>query len=141
MTPAASLYGIVCRVSVCTGADARRWTLALYSALDADDALWWLRTAAARMADIIDPAPWTPWCPAWSLEIVEAEPGGDPAAQLRAWCGDLSSHHAVVTGLETGRGYNKTVTDSALALRYVLSAAPQPAPYGSWPMAPAAYAA
>ncbi|MFJ2112402.1 hypothetical protein ACIOEX_11005 [Streptomyces sp. NPDC087850] len=124
---AASLYGIVCRVQVVTiGPDARRWTLALYSARSPQDALGWLRERAAHLAAVLDPDPTRH--PEGALVPVATGPGDDPAALLRNWCRNAASYSS---GLE--QGLVLKIADTALCLYYVLSAAPVPARYAAQP--------
>jgi hypothetical protein len=116
------LFGIVCRISVCTP-DARRWTLAMYSAPSAWDAVRWLRERAVILADGIDPDPTAPWYPSGAVvPAAEELQGDDTATRLRLWSNDPFTYEAAMAALEHGSTDVVMRFGEPTALTYVLSA-------------------
>ncbi|MEU9535826.1 hypothetical protein AB0D00_26400 [Streptomyces sp. NPDC048213] len=124
---------IRCEVRAHTLDLARSWTLRLYEGPTPRTALRWMGWQAGKLADQLDPHPWsTPWLPRGALVAVGlAVP--DAPAYLRAWRDDLDAHSALMTVLLGGdpvsvSAYDDTAYYTITAFPERFSVTPGPPP-------------
>ncbi|MFI1222929.1 MULTISPECIES: hypothetical protein [unclassified Streptomyces] len=76
-------------------------------------ALRWLRRQARRIADALDPDPYTPWVPARALYPAGAVGRRDAPAELRFWVTSFREHDYALGRLANGLPYEFVARDAA----------------------------
>ncbi|MGC5343513.1 hypothetical protein [Streptomyces sp. DT171] len=82
-------------------------------------ALRWLRERARRLADVLDPDPYTEWIPPLALRPV-THTDRDAPAELRAWADNDKAHAEVLRRLADGLPYRFTAYDDACWYRLLV---------------------
>ncbi|MFI6699581.1 hypothetical protein ACIBJC_11500 [Streptomyces sp. NPDC050509] len=118
---------------ICEGPVNGAWVrvvLAARQAAGPDRALSFLRCQARRIADGLDPDPWSLWAPPGTLVPV-GPPAPDVPTELRCWCDDFVAQEKAWNQLLAGTAFTFRAADHSGV--YLLTAVPVPTYHPSPP--------
>lgn len=75
-------------------------------------ALCWLRRQARRLADALDPDPYSPWVPGRALYPVGSAVRRDAPAELRSWAASFREHEYALGRLADGLPHEFVARDA-----------------------------